>query len=48
MMVSADTDADTDVADMYANADTGAGRTCAEQGNCENGSEQGFHGKTPV
>jgi hypothetical protein len=48
MMVSADTDADTDIADMDANADTGAGCTRAEQDNCESGSEQGFHGKTPI
>lgn len=39
VVVSADTDADTDTADMDPNADTGAGRSCAQQGNRKNGSK---------
>jgi hypothetical protein len=39
VVMYADTDADTDIADMDANADTGAGRSCAQQGNRKSGSE---------
>jgi hypothetical protein len=39
MVTAADTDANADIADMDANSDTGAGRACAQQGNCKNGSK---------
>jgi hypothetical protein len=39
MMIAADTDADTDITNMDANADTGTGRTGAQQGNRKNRSE---------
>jgi hypothetical protein len=38
-MMAADTDANTDVTDMDANADTGRGCSRAQQGNRKNGSE---------
>lgn len=44
VMVSTDTNADTDIADMNADTDAiGAGGAGTQQSHCKNRSEQDFH-----